>query len=38
MMDDLKSANDYERYAEGWSNRVLDELELFFDGDAERNH
>lgn len=29
---------EYDKYIGGWTNRILDELELFFDGDNKRNH
>jgi len=41
MLGDLKdTVNDanYKIYKDGWTSRILDELELFFDGDEIRNH
>ncbi|WP_349944222.1 hypothetical protein ABFV83_12375 [Lacrimispora sp. BS-2] len=41
MLGDLKNTvneADYKIYEDGWKNRILDELELFFDGDEKRNH
>lgn len=38
MLDDLKMTQNYEENKVGWENRILDELELFFDGDTQRNH
>lgn len=41
MITDLKNMTSQEKYAtygNGWENRIMDELELFFDGDANRDH
>jgi hypothetical protein len=41
MLGDLKDTvndADYKIYKDGWTSRILDELELFFDGDEIRNH
>lgn len=41
MLGDLKdnvNDKDYKIYKDGWTSRILDELELFFDGDEIRNH
>ena len=41
MFEDLRddvNEHDFERFRRGWTNRILDELELFFEGDNKRNH
>ena len=38
MIDHLRDRRDFHIFERGWTNRILDILELFFDGDAERNH
>lgn len=37
-LEEQKGEESYQKYGLGWENRILDELELFFDGDGERNH
>ena len=41
LLEDLQnqtSSANYAKYKNGWTSRILDELELFFDGDERRTH
>ena len=41
MLMDLKEQSGEEKYKEnqdGWESRVKDEMELFFEGDGERDY
>ncbi len=37
-LEEQKGEESYQKYGPGWENRILDELELFFKGDGERDH
>lgn len=38
LNQDQMDALIIQKYGPGWENRIRDELELFFDGDGQRNH
>ncbi len=38
LIDEYKGLKNWNIYGKGWSNRIEDELELYFDNDYVRNH
>lgn len=38
LVDEYKGLKNWNIYGKGWSNRIEDELELYFDNDYVRNH
>ncbi|MDY3795267.1 MAG: hypothetical protein SOZ81_00930 [Agathobacter sp.] len=38
MIEEYKGLKNWDKYGNGWTNRIDDELECFFDGDYKRNH
>jgi|GEM_PF-6589125 len=38
MLADLKKLGNWSTYGNGWTSRLKDEMELFFDGDDKRNY
>ena len=38
LVDEYKGLGGWSKYGEGWKNRILDEAELFSNGDYKRNH
>lgn len=38
LINEYKGLSGWSKYGKGWSNRIEDELELYFDNDYVRNH
>lgn len=38
LINEYKTLNGWDTYCDGWTNRILDEMEIFFDGDYVRSH
>lgn len=38
LINEYKGLRNWNTYGKGWSNRIEDELELYFDNDYVRNH